>query len=92
MKTLVILLLCVLDVVFCTAFTIVIPHKIKSQIQSIIITIIGVCLSIILLLIVAILGKRFDMLAETKSYIFITFAINAFINTIYLFLVRNHWI
>ena len=92
MKTLVILLLCVLDVVFCTAFTIVIPHKIQSQIQSIIITIIGVCLSISLLLIVAILGKRFDMLAETKSYIFITFAINAFINTIYLFLVRNHWI
>ena len=92
MKTLVILLLCVLDVVFCTAFTIVIPRKIQSQIQSIIITIIGVCLSIILLLIVAILGKRFDMLAETKSYIFITFAINAFINTIYLFLVRNHWI
>ena len=92
MKTLVILLLCVLDVVFCTAFTIVIPHKIQSQIQSIIITIIGVCLSIILLLIVAILGKRFDMLAETKSYIFITFAINAFINTIYLFLVRHHWI
>lgn len=92
MKTLVILLLCVLDVVFCTAFTIVIPRKIQSQIQSIIITIIGVCLSIILLLLVAILGKRFDMLAETKSYIFITFAINAFINTIYLFLVRNHWI
>ena len=92
MKTLVILLLCVLDVVFCTAFTIVIPRKIQSQIQSIIITIIGVCLSIILLLIVAILGKGFDMLAETKSYIFITFAINAFINTIYLFLVRNHWI
>ena len=92
MKTLVILLLCVLDIVFCTAFTIMIPRKIQSQIQSIIITIIGVCLSIILLLIVAILGKRFDMLAETKSYIFITFAINAFINTIYLFLVRNHWI
>ena len=92
MKTLVILLLCVLDVVFCTAFTIVIPRKIQSHIQSIIITIIGVCLSLILLLLVAILGKRFDMLAETKSYIFITFAINAFINTIYLFLVRNHWI
>ena len=92
MKTLVILLLCVLDIVFCTAFTIVIPRKIQSPIRSIIITTIGVCLSIILLLIVAILGKEFDMIAETQIYILITFAINAFINTIYLFLVRHHWI
>lgn len=92
MKTVVIFLLCVLDVVICTAFTIIARRKIQNPIRSIIITIVGVCLSIVLLFIVAILGKRFDMLAETKSYILITFALNAFINTIYLFLERNHWI
>ena len=92
MKTLVILLLCIIDIVFCTVFTIIIPRKIQSPIRSIIITIVGVCLSIALLLIVAILGKTFDMMEETKSFILITFAINAFINTIYLFMVRNHWI
>jgi len=92
MKTLVILLLCILDIVFCTVFTIIIPSKIKTPVQSVTITIVGVCLSIVLLLIVAILGKTFDMLEQTKSFILITFAINAFINTIYLFLVRNHWI
>lgn len=92
MKTLVILLLCILDIVFCTVFTIIIPRKIQNPIQSIIITIVGVCLSIALLLIVAILGKTFDMLEEAKSFILITFALNAFVNTIYLFLVRNHWI
>ena len=92
MKTLVILLLCMLDIVFCTIFTTIIPSKIKTPVQSVTITIVGVCLSIVLLLIVAILGKTFDMLEQTKSFILITFAINAFINTIYLFFVRNHWI
>lgn len=92
MKTLVILLLCILDIVFCTVFTIIIPRKIQSPIQSIIITIVGVCVSIALLLIVAILGKTFDMLEEAKSFILITFALNGLVNTIYLFLVRNHWI
>ena len=92
MKTLVILLLCILDIVFCTVFTIIIPRKIQNPIQSIIITIVGVCLSIALLLIVAILGKTFDMLEEAKSFILITFALNGLVNTIYLFLVRNHWI
>ena len=92
MKSLVIFLLCVIDIVFCTVFTIIIPHKIQNLIQAIIITTVGICLSIVLLFIVAILGKSFDMLAETKNYILITFALNAFINTIYLFLERNHWI
>lgn len=92
MKSLAIFLLCILDIVFYTVFTIIIPRKIRNSIQSILITIVGICLSIVLLFIVAILGKRFDMLAETKSYILITFALNAFINTIYLFLERNHWI
>ena len=92
MKSLAIFLLCILDIVFYTVFTIIIPRKIRNSIHSILITIVGICLSIVLLFIVAILGKRFDMLAETKSYILITFALNAFINTIYLFLERNHWI
>ena len=92
MKTLIIILLCILDIVFCTAFTIVIPHKIQNSIKSIIITIAGVCLSMAFLLIVALLGIRFDMLEETKSYILITFAVDASINSIYLFLVRDHWI
>ena len=92
MKTLIILLLCILEVLLCTIFTVAIPHKISKYAWSIVITVLGCILSFALLFFVALLGKNFDMLEQTKSYILITFTIDAFINTIYLFLVRNHWI
>ena len=92
MGTLLVVLLCILNVLCCTIFTIIIPHKIQNKIKATLIIVVGVCLSIALLFLVAILGKIFNVLEEAKMFILITFALNASINTVYLFLVRNHWI
>lgn len=92
MRFLAIILLCMLNIIICCTLTIVIPHKIKSTVKSVLITVVGVLLSIILLFGIAILGKAFGILEETKSFILITFAIESLINTIYLFLSRMHWI
>ena len=92
MRFLAIILLCMLNIIICCTLTIGIPHKIKSTVKSVLITVVGVLLSIILLFGIAILGKAFGILEETKSFILITFAIESLINTIYLFLSRMHWI
>ena len=92
MKTLIIFLLCILDILLCTTLTVIIPHKISKKVLSIIITVLGCLLSIALLFLIALLGIRFEMIEQTRGFILITFAINAFINTIYLFLVRRRWI
>ena len=92
METLSLVLLCILDIVCCTVFTIIIPHKIQSNIKATIIIVAGVCLSIALLFPVAVLGKMFNMLEEAKMFILITFALNSSMDTVYLFSKRNHWI
>ena len=92
MKTLIIFLLCILDILLCTTLTVIIPHKISKKVLSIIITVLGCLLSIALLFLIALLGIRFEVVEQTREFILITFAINAFINTIYLFLVRRRWI
>jgi hypothetical protein len=92
MKTLIIFLVCILDILLCTTLTVIIPHKIPKKVLSIIITVLGCLLSIALLFPIALLGTKFEMVEQTRGFILITFAINAFINTIYLFLVRHRWI
>ena len=88
MQTLLILLLCLTAVFVYILSTIWIPNKISNYALSIVIMVVGILLSILPLFFVALLGKHFGILEQTKSYILITLAINAFIDTIYRFIKR----
>lgn len=92
MKTLLILALCIVAILLNTILIIVIPHKIKNYGLSILFTVVGVILCFSFLLLIGLLGKFLGILEETKTYILIVFSISAFINTIYLYLVRSNWI
>ena len=90
MKTLIIILLCILDIVFYTVFADIVPRKIQNPLKSILVTIIGICLSTVLLFIVVILGKIFGMFENAAIFALITFAVNESVHGTYLFLDRNH--
>ena len=85
----IVILLCIVDIVFSVVFINLIPHKIQRNAISIFIMAVGIFFSLVFLLLIALLGKKFGIFEETKSFILIALEIILFIDTIWKFIVRS---
>ena len=73
MKTALILFLCLLATVMQVFLVILLPNRIKNQWLSLLAVIGGFAASFGFLLLIALLGRSFGMLDETKTYLTVVF-------------------
>ena len=88
MKTALILFLCLLATVMQVFLVILLPNRIKNQWLSLLAVIGGFAASFVFLLLIALLGRSFGMLDETKTYLTVVFSLVCFVDTVCLYLER----